>query len=64
MEAIKKCCNCCCCSEKAYNVACCIDVWHAYEACGLAYLFCDACCWTLCAPICIDCKLGLSGKAI
>ena len=42
----------------------CIDTWHAYEACSLAYLFQDACCWTLCAPVCIDCKLGESDKAM
>lgn len=58
MDFLKKCCNCYFCSYKACGVAMCIDTWHAYEACSLAYLFQDACCWTLFAPICIDCKLG------
>ena len=41
----------------------CIDQWHGCEACGLCYLYCDACAWTLCAPICIECKCGDCGKA-
>ena len=64
MDFLKKCCNCYCCSYQACGVACCIDTWHSMEACGLAYLFCSACCWTLCAPLCIDCKLGDGGKAM
>lgn len=64
MDFLKKCCNCYMCSYKAYGVALCIDTWHSCEACGLAYLFCDACCWTLCAPLCIDCKMGDVGKAM
>ncbi len=55
---IQKFCQCYCFSNTACGVGMCIDMWHAYEACALAYLYCDACWWTLTAPICIDCKLG------
>ena len=55
--------QCLCLTGTAFNTACCIDEWHACEACGLAYLYCDACYWTLCSPICIECKLGDTGKA-
>ncbi len=64
MDFCKKCCNWYYMSQTACGVAQCIDNWHAIEACGLAYLFCSACCWTLCAPICIDCALGDGGKAM
>ena len=64
MEFLKKCCQCFCFSECACNAACCIDVWHSCEAFGMACLYCDSCCWTLCAPLCIDCKIGDSGKAM
>ena len=50
--------QCLCLTGTAYNTAYCIDTWHACEACGLAYLYCDACCWTMCSPICIECKCG------
>ena len=30
---------------------------------GLSYLFCEACCWSLFAPLFIDCKLGETDKA-
>jgi hypothetical protein len=63
MDFLKKCCQCYWCGYAACNTAMCIDQWHSIEACGLAYLYCDACCWTLCAPLCIDCKLGETGKA-
>lgn len=63
-EGLKKCCQCYFCSYKACSVACCVDCWHAMEACGLAYLYCDACCWTLCSPICIDCKCGETDKSM
>lgn len=63
-EVCKKILQCLCLTGTAYNVAFCIDCWHAYEACGLAYLYCDACWWTLCSPICIDLKLGEAGKAL
>jgi hypothetical protein len=49
---------CCCCSECACCVGQCYDMWHGYEACGLAYLNCGACCWTVCAPICHTCSIG------
>lgn len=62
-DFLKKCCQCYCFSGCACNVASCIDQWHSIEACGLASLYCNACCWTLCAPLCIDCKLGESGPA-
>jgi len=64
MDFCKKCCNWYCCAQQACGVAQCIDGWHAIEACGLSYLFCQACCWTLCAPLCIDCTLGDGGKAM
>ena len=63
MDFLKKCCQCYCFSQTAYNTAYCVDYWHAVEACGLANLYCEACCWTLCAPLCIDCKCGDTGKA-
>ncbi len=63
-DFVKKCCQCYCFSGTAYNVAFCIDYWHSIQACGLAYLYCDACWWTLFAPLCIDCKLGESNKAL
>ena len=56
--------QCLCFPGTAYNVACCIDMWHGYEACCLACLYMDACQWTLCAPICIECKCGDCGKAM
>jgi hypothetical protein len=62
-EMGKKVLQCLCLTGTAYNTAMCIDSWHSCEACGLAYLYCDACYWTLCSPICIDCKLGDFGKA-
>jgi hypothetical protein len=62
-EMLKKICQCWCFSSSAYNVAFCIDYWHSVEACGLAYLYCDACYWSLCAPLCIDCKLGETAQA-
>ena len=61
---IQKVCQCICCSYKACGVASCIDIWHAFEAYGLAYLYCDSCCWSFCAPLFIDCKLGDTGKAV
>ena len=53
----------CCCLNWACEVACCIDNWHGCEACGLSQLYCMACCWTACSPICIDLKCGDFGKA-
>ena len=55
--------QCLCCPTHACGRACCIDQWHGMEACGLSYVYCDACCWALCAPICLDLKLGDAGKA-
>ena len=63
-DFLKKCCQCYWFSGCACNVASCIDQWHSIEACGLSQLYCSACCWTLCAPICIDCKCGESGPAM
>lgn len=63
MDFLKKCCQCYFCSYAACNTAMCIDQWHSIEACGLSSLYCNACCWTLCAPLCIDCKLGDTSKA-
>ena len=55
---------CCCCSEVSCCVAQCIDMWAAYEACGLAYINCGSCCWTVCAPICHTCSIGDFGAGI
>lgn len=62
-DICKKVLQCLCLTGTAYNVGMCIDCWHGTEACGLAYLYCDACYWTLCSPICIDLKIGDTGKA-
>lgn len=64
MEFIKKCCQCMCCSYVACGQARFIDMWHGVEACGKGNLYCSACCWTLCAPLFIDCKMGDFGKAM
>lgn len=56
--------QCLCIPCDAFSRACCIDCWHGYEACGLSYLYCGACYWSLCAPICIEMKCGDSGKAM
>ena len=61
---VQKVCQCICCSYKACGVAQCIDIWHACEAYQLAYLFCDSCCWSWCAPLFIECKMGDFGKAM
>lgn len=61
---LQKVCQCICCSYKACGVAQCIDIWHACEAFQLAYLFCDSCCWSLCAPLFIECKMGETGQAM
>jgi hypothetical protein len=63
-DTVKKILQCCCLTSTAYNAAMCIDSWHSIEACGLAYLYCDACWWTLFSPICIDLKIGECGKAM
>ena len=62
-EFVKKCCQCCWCSQEACGTARFVDVWHGCEACGLAWIYCDLCCWTWCAPLFIDCQLGDFGKA-
>ena len=54
---------CCFCTSTACGTAQCYNMWTAYEACGLAYLNHQACCWTLCAPICHQCKLGDTKEA-
>lgn len=63
MSTCAKVLQCLCLTGTAFNAACCIDQWHGCEACGLAYLYCDACWWTLCSPICINLTLGDTGKA-
>ncbi len=64
MDFCKHCLNCYCCSYQACVTSQSIDNWHATEACGFGCLYCYACCWTLCAPLCIDCKLGDFGVGI
>lgn len=54
---------CCFCSGNACGTAQCYNMWTAIEACGLAQLNQQACCWTLCAPICHQCKLGDTTEA-
>lgn len=62
MGMLNKVCTCLCCAECACCAAECIDIWAAYEACGLAYLQCGSCCWGVCAPLCHECKLGDIGS--
>ena len=64
MNFINKLCVCLCCHECACCVAQCIDMWAACEACGLAYLSCGNCCWTVFAPLCHNCNLGSCGEAL
>ena len=54
---------CCFCSQTACGTAGCYNCWTSCEACGLAQLHQNSCCWTLCAPICHECKLGDTKKA-
>jgi len=58
MNCCRQCMNCYCCSCFACNTSQFINNWQACEACGYSFLFCYASCWTLCAPICIECKYG------
>lgn len=53
MEFLKKCGQCCCYSQGTCNCACFVDCWWATEAQGLAGLYCCACCWTVCSPLCL-----------
>ena len=43
-------------------MASCYDEWSAAEACGLGYLNCAGCAWTVFAPVCHQCTLGDCGK--
>ena len=52
------------CSETACGTACCYNTWTSCESCGLAQLNQQDCCWTLCAPICHQCKLGDTTEAM
>lgn len=64
MNIVNKICVCCCCSGWACQDACCIDYWHAVEACGFAQLEQGNCCWTIFAPICHTCSIGDFGSGI
>ena len=64
MNTANKIFTCLCCSGIACEAACCIDQWHAIEACGFAYIECGNCCWTICAPICHTCTVGEFGTAM
>ena len=55
---------CLCCSDRAFMTAQCYNMWTACEAYGLCVLNCQACCWTLCAPVCHECKLGDTSEAL
>ncbi len=61
MNILNKICTCLCCYQCACSSAMCIDQWHSYEACGVAYIECGNCCWTICAPICHSCSIGDTG---
>ncbi len=50
---VKKTLVCCCCWQFACGVAACYNLWDACEACGFAHINHQACCWALCAPICL-----------
>ncbi len=54
---------CLCCSATACGTAQFYNQWTSCEACGLANLNQQACCWTLCAPICHQCKMGDTTEA-
>lgn len=64
MGMLNKVCTCLCCHECACGVGECYDTWTACESCGLAYLQCGACCWTICAPVCHSCTMGDVGKGM
>ena len=64
MNAVNKICTCFCCWENACGTACCIDYWHSWEAQGLSALECQACCWSICAPICHSCELGNTSEGL
>ena len=64
MGMLNKIATCCCCYSCACQTACCIDIWHAYEAYGLSNIECGNCCWTICAPICHTCDVGNFGEGL
>ena len=55
---------CCCCSHTACTTGQCYNMWTGMEAYGLCCIQSQACCWTLCAPLCHYCKLGDTTKAL
>lgn len=62
MECLKKFGQCCCLSQGACNCSCFVDCWWSVESQALAGMYCCSCCWTVCSPICIECKMGDCGK--
>lgn len=58
MEGLKKCCQCFFCCQAACMVAECIDCWWSLKAHGMSNVFCQSCCWTFCAPVCMTCGFG------
>lgn len=58
MEFCKKFGQCCCYSQGACNCSCFVDCWWSVEGQALASLYCCSCCWQVCAPLCIECKMG------
>lgn len=64
MNFCRQCVNCYCCSYWACSNSIFINCWQALESCGFSYLYCSACFWALCAPICIDCEIGSGQTAI
>ena len=58
MSVLNKIAICLFCSECACWMSICYDEWAAVEACGLAYLNCGGCAWTVFAPICHKCQFG------
>ncbi len=54
---------CLCCSHTACQVGACYNCWTGCESYGLCALNCQGCCWSLCAPICHQCKMGDTTEA-
>lgn len=58
MDFCRQCMNCYCFSCWACTNSIFINCWQTLESCGFSYLYCLACSWAFCAPVCIDCQIG------